>query len=292
MALATGTASNYQDLLARLITFLTTDSNLVAALQNWTVVRTVTAGGENDHLIRGPGYAGTDNIYLRILSANAGGNYGFTLHGFVSYNSLVANSGQPGISPPVGMALWNSSIPYWFVADGRRFIIIAKVSTYYMTMHGGFYLPYATPAAAPYPMFIAGSHVDATSLPYTTASQVVGSIWDAATDCAYVRHMDGSWVMCAVHNSSGSYNTGNIWPYDAYYGLVAAPDNSLAGWPISLSSVVSGNPHTYGEIDGILGLPYDGLSAEDTFTQDGANHIVIPSVYRTTVRSFAGVRLT
>ncbi len=69
MAWKTGTAANVNDLLLQLRDFLTADSALVAANQQWTAIGGVISGpiAANDFVsLKGRGLAGTDEIYLSL----------------------------------------------------------------------------------------------------------------------------------------------------------------------------------------------------------------------------------
>lgn len=292
MSIVTGTSADYKTLLADFITFLTTDASLVSGGQQWSVLRTVTSGGHNDHLLRGPGLSGGDQIHIKLKSAESGTNYGWECNGFVSYNSVLSNDAQPGISPPCGMALRDTSMPYWFLANGRRFMVIAKVSTYYMSLYGGFILPWATPAEYPYPLFIGASHASAVGSNYTTATQNVGSFWDLAPNCGWLRDTAGDWLEVQSHNSSGAFPGGEciMFPYASDIGQTEHADGSRAVWPCV---ILKYNAPTgiFGVLDGVQGLQYTGVGAEDTFTLGGKSHIVFPSVYRSDKFSYAAIVL-
>lgn len=69
MAYETGTATDYLDLLDKLRVFLTSNASLVAAGQQWQVLRWQTDNnGEKELILKAPGLAGTDNIYCGILT--------------------------------------------------------------------------------------------------------------------------------------------------------------------------------------------------------------------------------
>ena len=66
------------------------------------------------------------------------------------------------------------SIPYWFLADGRRVIIVAKITTVYEHAYLGFLDAYATPGEWTYPLVVGVSDVSmaepgATSANWNTA---------------------------------------------------------------------------------------------------------------------------
>lgn len=302
MAFETGTATSYTDLLSRFITFITTNASLVSASENWSVLREVVgSGAERDYLIQGVGHIVNGvNVrpHVRIATQSnvASDIYGITLQGFTSYNSELANDVQPGNQSDVsGMALWNSSIPYWFIANGRRFMIIAKVSTTYSSCYAGFILPYATPAEYPYPMLVAGSHESATTHRWSQADHQVGGFWDPSLGNAYFYHIDGTWLAVANYdNGSGgsrtSLGTNSIWPYEIDLELTTNGDGSLPLLQTVLhSSSYGGN--VYGEPDGVFYTSGIGVGSEDTITEGGVTHLIVQSVYRTDRRSYAAIRL-
>lgn len=288
MAFTTGTATGYQDLLAKFLTFIQTNSSLVGASQNWTLVRTESSGGESDVLLRGPGLAAADQIYVRLASVNSGANVGLSCWGFVSYNSTLNNASQPGISASVGIPLSTGSISYWFIANGRRFIIIAKVSSYFYSMYAGFTLPYSDPDEQPYPMFIGASAPSGTAYSNTTTTYDVGAFWNPSNLSAYVRDPTGTWVEIQnVSGSSQSYSTNAVWPWSGNYGLVVNPSSGAAEWP----AIVFTTNYLIGALEGVFGSLVPTIATEDTTTISSATRIVIPSVYRSDIYSFASIRL-
>lgn len=302
MAVEIGTASNYVDLLSKLITFLTTNASLVAAGQEWEVLGAPEAvtgpAGQYSYLLRGPGLAELDQIHVRLATASAAGSdvFGMSVQGFVSYNPTLSHNNQPGISAFGGMALWNSAIPYWFIANGRRFIVIAKVSTTYTSMYAGFYLPYATPSEFPYPIFIAGSHEDPTTHRWSQSDHNVGGFWDPSNGNAYLRHNDGTWLTFANYeagsgNSRNSYSDSCIWPYDSDLLLRENIGGSYTMLPCVLHSTYSSG-NVYGELDGVFFTSGFGVGSEDTITKDGDTYLIVQSVYRTDRLSYCAIKLS
>lgn len=294
MAWATGTATNYLDLLEKLKTFLTTNATLVSLNQEWEIL--ATQAGGTDVLLRGPGLAEDDEIHVRITTAsNVGADrYGWDIAAFVSYNPGVAFSLQPGISPYGGIALWNSAITYWFIASGRRFIVIAKVSTVYSSMYAGFYLQYATPTEMPYPMLIAGSHENgAQDHRWSQADYNVGGFWDPSDGNAFLRSPGGSWLTLANYTMSSSraaQNVTNTWPYEMDLESAQGPDGVMPSFPVVIHSSAEGG-NVFGELDGVLWVTGNGVGSEDTVTIDGSTYLIVQSVYRTTRLDYAAIRL-
>lgn len=302
MAYETGTATGYADFYNKLITFLTTKPALVSAGQNWTVLSNSTAGltGVDDsHLLRGPGLSNVDQIHIRLYRQSSVGTdtYGMCMQYFVSYNSTLNHSVQPGISSVCGMALWNNPMTYWFVANGRRFIAIAKVSTVYTSMYAGFYLPYSTPSELPYPIIVLGSHEDALTHRWSQGDHNVGGFWDPSAGNGFAR--DGSSVERTVANytagSGGSrglsgIGESTIWPYDTDLQLRENVDGSQSLLPTIFHSSY-GNGNVYGELQGVFFTSAFGLGSEDTVTIDSKTYLIVQSVYRTDRRSYAAILL-
>ncbi len=164
MAFETGTASSYKDLLAKLRTFVTTNAALVAAGQAWTSLRYDNTSAEHELILRGPGLGGDDEIYVGIKTESSSGSdyYNWLLYGFTGYESAAAITVQPGVLTFADggpkLLLSNGSIKYWFVANGRRIVIVAKVSTVYEAAYLGLITPYGPPTSYPYPLFVGGSY--------------------------------------------------------------------------------------------------------------------------------------
>ena len=159
MAWETGTASSQDDLMDKLLLFLTTDSTLVAASQEWTVLSDTT---DTDRLVylEGQGLSATDEIFVNINQYfwDATGAYNWDIRGTTGYDSGFSRDLQPGTSDSIYFCLSNlSGMTYWFVANGRRFIVIVKIGTVYVSLYAGFLYPYATPSEYPYPLCIGAS---------------------------------------------------------------------------------------------------------------------------------------
>ncbi len=125
MAWTSGTASNYQDLLARLRSFVTTE--MTPAEQRWQELRWSISQSEQELILKGPGLAASDEIYVGIqtFSDKSNSTYNWSLQGYIGYQPANDFATQPGAiqeSNPK-LALWNTAIPYWIVANGRRIIL-------------------------------------------------------------------------------------------------------------------------------------------------------------------------
>ena len=130
---------------------------------------------------------------------------------------------QVGFQGNLYLPLWNAPIPYWFVCDGRRAVVIAKISTQYEVAVFGLLDPYYSPGQWPYPLVLGGSmshgefsywddtdyrwsvtdnrhriptHAETGSAPVGTGER---DPWDTQLR---VRNLDGSWK--AVEGASST----------------------------------------------------------------------------------------
>ncbi|HEJ6156553.1 TPA: hypothetical protein SL834_006623, partial [Pseudomonas aeruginosa] len=160
MATEFGTATNHQNLVERLVQFLTANPDLVAAGQAYEKVfdNTLPASGTaiavRQVTLRAPGLGGTDSIFMGIQS------YGDTALDYYNVRLMGGTAFNPGAIPPGGdywtafanysprvqLLAWNQPMPYWFFANGRRFWIVVKVSTIYESAGAGFILPPCPPS--------------------------------------------------------------------------------------------------------------------------------------------------
>lgn len=230
MAYATGTATGPADLWTKLLAFLTTDAALVAAGQNWSSVWTAPVGAPNltDVMLKGPGLSGTDSVYVGLRRTDNT----LTLN-----ESLIWLSGATGFSPSAtqftghvnslgntpAMFLDNASMQYWFVANGRRFVVVTKMSTVYNAMYAGLYHPYAIPSEYPYPLFIGGSrgftHVGG-SFPQPTTWRASESLMYSAFPAAHGNYFSAS----SYADTQALFLT----PDGTWTGLTSNPSSSYA----------------------------------------------------------------
>lgn len=165
MAYATGTATDRHDLWNKLLSFLTTNPTLVAANQAWEVVwsydSTEAGVPTTRRLLKGKGLSGLDEIYVSLMKQD---------NLYNPSESLLWIGGATGVSPSAtsilghtnalprfpAMFLDTGPMSYWFAANGRRFVVVVRMSTVYNMIYGGLILPYATPQTFKYPLFIGG----------------------------------------------------------------------------------------------------------------------------------------
>ncbi|HBF33231.1 TPA: hypothetical protein DDW35_01580 [Candidatus Sumerlaeota bacterium] len=311
-----GTASGYLDLLSQLCTFLS--SSTIMGTQAWTVLQnttsTFTADGEV--YLKGPGLNGNDGIYVTIktYSVSASGIYQWILQGAVGYNANLAYNAQAGCIPPASLSaprvpLLNSNMPYVFVANGRRFIVVACAGTVVESCCCGWITQYGPSGRWPEPLFIGGMTTSATVIPADTGAFVVDAglrrlfyLLTTASSAAYLRGSDGTWKRLRIY-SWGNY-TGNMTPFFCVWPQSAMQATNLmapcvdGNYLMQQSQIVANENQTHvllGKMDGVFwvtGYAAGGsLSVGDIITQNGINYYVINNTYRTGVDDFSAIAL-
>lgn len=315
MSVATGTATDYDDLLDRLVTFLTTDATLTGLGQNWTKLADTAVGYTNSHgdavvyevYLKAPGLSTTEAIYVQLQAFNSSGYWNWRMRGATGYNSGQPWASQPGASPDTFLSLWNASIPYTFIANGQRVVVIAQVGTVFESAYLGKFLPYGQPSQYPYPLFIGGTSI----VHNTLASDVTGNhsaFFDPTT--AYVYWVDGSWqafqnVSAAGLGTNPDYTGRQVWPY-IYGGAATEPtwmqpnlDGTYPLFPTRLEMYSSTFPATgsttppanaLGELDGVFFVPGVSITSGTTITISGVTYLVLQNCFRTAENSFAAIK--
>lgn len=218
MAFETGTVTDYRDLLDKLKIFLDAegwtinDFNLGAALTDVSNLN-----------VTGPGIVGGQQPNISIQTDdNSGTNaYAWKVCGHQTYVSGRGFGLQPNNSPIHYFLLWPNTMTYWFYANDRRFIVVAKIGVYYMSMYAGFFLPYALPEEYPYPYFIGATSNQL--LVYNAPDAGVRTFCDPGPGAAsYMARQtlgwesiqNGNFAANVVDSYSGAGNEGaTIWPY-------------------------------------------------------------------------------
>lgn len=233
-------------------------------------------------IVKGPGAAGQDQVFvgLQRYALSTSDWFNWRMRTFIGYVPDNTFASQPGAGTERAVALWDQSIPYWFVANGRRFVAAAKVSTVYEAMHGGLILPYATPAQYPYPVLIGGTLGSASSTRWS----------DTSAGHSVFAYAPGT---LALRNVVGTQIAPDIWPSSpgasaTLYNYRPAPGDSYPLFPIELQD---GGPNRYGYLDGVYFVPGFAAAVEDVVQIGGINHVMLLNVFRTGVRDFWALRL-
>jgi len=259
---------------------------------------------QKELIIKAPGLSGTESIYLGIqpLQNVSGDYYNWDVRGFVGYSSGALFSDQPGISPASYAYLWNSSIPYWFVANGQRVIVIAKVSTVYQVFYLGKFLPYGLPTQYPYPVVVAG--LGNTLAQRWSVLNTATSNFQCPGDGMNLFYTDATWKRVRNRYFSGSETWDassniNVWPRQEMLDTTSLtsslswPDNGYTLLPFILNSP-AGNSigvNLLGEMDGAFWVSGHQNSSENPITVGGENYLCVQNGSRTGAGDYMAVRL-
>lgn len=295
MAVSQGTATNFVDFYNKLRDFLTTNSTLVSLGQNWTQIagNTGTLTIDDTITVRGPGLSGADQIRVRLkpVYSVVDNRYNLELVGVPNWNPALDQESQFNMSAPVYIHLWNSSMPYTFVASGRRFVAVAQVTSVVQACYAGFILPYALPAEYPYPMAIGGSS-NVSTFNYAQSSN---------DHCHFVNPSNSlrvytpgnTWVSGFNRNASGVFQEPGciVAPYQSPVNSA----NFRSSWanlrecfggkyPLHPLILITASPTVarLGVLDGCFHVPGIGNSQGTMLTVNTANdHMVVQNVNRT-----------
>lgn len=283
-ATASGTADDYLDLLDRLHTFLTTDADLVNAGQEWESLA-YDGDGETEGAeayLRGPGLAGQDSIYvgLRAYANPAQDWFNIACRPFLGYIGEATWETQPGAGPERGVTAWDQAIPYWFVADGRRFIAGFRVSTVDQILHCGLITPYATPLQYQLPMMVAGTMPAANEWRWSHED----------TNHRFFTH-GGSGSLRPLRFVEGTYLT----DLETFPHSLGGPFRETYGDAYPLLPVIFSRPTgpmTLGRVEGLYWIPGFSQASGNTLTIGGTDYVVLQNVFRTGINDYLAIRLT
>lgn len=282
----------------------------------WISKRAI-AGSE--YIWQAPGNGNEAQIFVGVLRfTDAGADYdNLRLGGFTGFDPALAFSQQQGaMTRPVLPLLRVGSMPYWFVANGRRVIVVAKVSTVYESAYLGFFTPYVNPGSYPYPLAVGGS-MSWTNEPASNSQNWRWSYQGnehrafaiphpiSTTDQNQfqlrTRRPDGVWIGYDSSRSSGTPQ-GHVWPYGySMLNLISNLDGSYPLLPIILHSdsgtsgvypnVTINDPNMWGELDGVMATTGHANASENTITVGRTKWLVVQNIFRNTKTDFFAVKL-
>lgn len=325
MATIKGTASSPADYMAKLVSFLTTNSDLSAASALWSQAWSASA---TEVVLKGPGANSGDAVYVGlklVTSTGTSGGYALAIYGMTGIvSSATGITGHANVSPAVWMYLDNSTMNYWITASGRRFMSVVQISTVFESMYAGWFLPYCDPTYYAAPFVVGGSSQSSASSPQTYRNQnndhssFINPYWTSVNQNVsnmQVLLPSGTWASgIGINSDSPSATNVGVGPNEYYgekvdtnFGVVQGagtidnnPLNSFGyanymprlvpfyNGTVSLQDVTLtlSTGGTLGVLDGIKRI--GGLSADaaDTVTVSDLTYIVVQNVYRTDSDSF------
>jgi len=322
MAWETGSATDHVDLFNKIRDFLTTNTDLVNAGENWEQVlgNTGTLVHGDEITLRGPGLTGQDNIYcgLRTLEDPGSDTYNLQFWGHAAFSSTLAPREQALKSPDQYVLLWNQPMTYWIIANGRRWMLAVKVSTVYSSAYCGFILPYAAPSEYPYPMVVAG--IALSSQRWSSEDEQNRFFASPGYNTMFLYYPDNVWRRVANYeNNSVDYRTeygeedeasAYVFPtrhYDSHPPLNSRSDEEIAYYMgkcfdgsyllrdliIMSSAAYSQGPYhaMMGVMDGAYWIPGRENSSENIVNKDGVDHLVVQNLFRNGFRDYMALRL-
>ncbi len=308
MPFTTGTSDNQNDLLLDLKTWLTGLGGGNAWTQlAWTAGATPTDIARLH--IRAPGAGTGKEVFINIQTRNdpSLGAYAWAVSGAIGYDSNAAWGAQPEEGSEAIATHWENSIDYWFYANTRRVIVVAKISSSYIPLYAGFYLPFATPDEHHFPLFIGGNYPVLAS--YSVANTRNRFFVDPGSGAAYYKPR-GSSTWRAVENhytGDGAVNPNGgtnavMWPHRVpkanpsvsddwnklgISSLRPNEDGELPAWtPHIIDPARTDMP---GALDGVLVVPGFGRSSEQTTVIDGITYRLFQNISRSTERDFLAI---
>lgn len=321
MAWQTGTANDHVDLFNKIRDFLVTNTELVNAGESWTLEK--GPGGvltsADAITLRGPGLTGTDNIYcgMRVVENAGADSYNLEFWGHAGFSSADPSDGQPLRSPSQWVLLWNQPITYWIMASGRRWMLVAKVSTVYSSAYCGFMLPYASPSEYPYPMVVAG--ISLSNQRWSTQDERCRFLASPGFDTMHAFWPDNVWRRVANYGDKASSNfvrqgdnalaAGYMFPtrhYDTNGSGFSSPDDEAVAdnmdtcfdgsyimRDLTVVSSAVGGPYQalMGVLDGVYWIPGRANSTENIITKDLQDYLVVQNLFRTGFRDYMAMRL-
>lgn len=288
----------------------------------WTLHREVTG---SEYIWEAPGNDDAGGIFVGVLRfTNVTGDYdnlrlgGFT--GFAAGNSFANQPGTVGgTQGPVLPLHRTASINFWFVASGRRVIIVAKNSTVYDCAYLGLIDSYANPNQYPLPLAVGGSMAwvvepAATSQNWRWSYSGLehrafpfGSTTQTRVDPGRqlrLRRPDGVWEgFSSALFVSGSESMGIVWPSrSSALDLRANLDGGYPLLPMLLLQAdattgsgigfVASNAQAWGELSGVFWTTGHAQAAENTITIGRTEYLVVPNVNLTSKDNWFAVKLS
>lgn len=248
--------------------------------------------------LKGPGLSGTDEVFvfLNTISNTSADYFNIRVNGGVSYIATNPVTDQPGIvDTPTGMLCWNSSIKYWFIANGRHFKIIAKVSTSYENLYAGFLLPYGLPSEVPYPMTIGASSSE-LNIRFSESSLAHSSFWRPSSNTssprnATLKYRDNAGQWTGFSNVNGnSFSPGRVYPTNNTnpVNMRNDPTGSYALIPATLYIPLT---DVVGELDGVFYIPGFSNASENIVTIASQDYLVVQAANRATGADYVAIKL-
>ena len=301
--------------MLKLEKFLTTNPALVAANQQWEVKKdniihpytTANADGYSLHrFFIGHGLDGQDNIVVpMVLRHNTSLNY-YTMTAYAARSYATDKSIDGQLTDNVvgarwvTISLWHTNMKYWFIANGRRFIIAVKVSNRYATMYCGFIKPSGTDLEYPYPMFIGGNHTF-SDRPYTNDDTSTNRSFfnpqaDNSSSSSSSMIYTPSGRLCFLDNQGGSSVqaqnnlVGVTYPYHYNHYIGKTLDDEYVLLDIDIVQWYGGMSHL-GWFDGAYFVTGFENSPENIITVGNDSYLCVSAMVQNDYNNWVAIKL-
>lgn len=276
--------------------FAAGDTFKLCTAPKWQALRAVAS---SEYVWQAPGNDGAQAIKVGLLAYTDGATYwNLRCNGYTAFNTANDFYNQPGgiqYDLPIafghpGLGLWAGSIPFWFVADGRRVVVVAKVNTVYQAAYLGTADALIDPTAFPYPLVVGGTVV--RTLPYNSPDATNNSCFaiPGNTSWSHTAHLlmrtpaNDRWTRYTTSYEYTDYGVvhpfyvGSQW-VNGMSNLSPNLDGSRPLFPITLSPFSSQD--IAAQLAGVHAVPGEGLSSEQRLRVGPIEHLVVQNVMRT-----------
>lgn len=236
MPYTTGTATDQNDLLADLRTWLT---GLTSPWTSLAYTAGATPADASELYLEGPGAGAGQRTYIGIRTSYDATYpaWSWEIRSMTDYDSGRTWDTQQGVSPSVYLNLNASSQDYWLFANDRRFVVVSAVNaSVYCMAYAGMFLPYATPDEYPQPLFIGGMY----SAPNTASLSNAANRFfiDPGYGAAYyLPRSPLTWT--AVYNNTNSAGAALAWDGASNEKVIMWPHRSRRAQSTSSSQSFS-----------------------------------------------------
>lgn len=302
MAVEQDEAADHTDLFDNLRAFLKRGITSPGG-PDWTELR--YNGTDKRVLFQAPGISEDQEIGIGFsLHQDVGSDsYAIGMWMFRDYAAGLGDLEQPGMSTIVYLPVVNQPMKYWFVANGQRVIVVAKVSTVYSAGYAGKFLPFGTPGEYPQPYFLAAP-VSTPTRRWSSTDEGDRNFFDPGNSGYMLMPGAGSWRRVRNFADNGGEGQAgqdnNVWPYATgsvttstltrYRELRENVDGTYSLLPLTLLGI-DPDPDVYGDLDGAFAVSGFNNASENTVTIDGDPYLVVQNGFRTGRMYYAAIKL-
>lgn len=312
----TGTADGHIDLLEKVRKYLVEEVGWTELSYDGSISPSPDDDLDTVRLsLRAPGALTGHEYFLNIqtMSRTSDGSYGWRINCAFDYDASLTDSTQLMASPYAFFNTWQNTIDYWIYASGRRFILVAKCNTSYISMYAGLFQPFALPSEYLKPFAIIGNS-DRLE-PYNVNNSGNQFIINPGTNAAWIMNLNGDdWF--GLRNTQRRDAT-DLWIGDGVADAICWPMRSIMQWgnnnqyqesdwnhhgflrfrpnlqgesPQFLTHLMSAPDfHIMGVLEGVYTTAGFGRTSEQVLEMNDRNYRVFQNIFRTTPRDFMSI---